>query len=265
MRRWKQTVRRFCYPSPVTRHPSLLLVILLVGCAIPQVPYRTVYEDPVNFVRLEIDAAVLPEWPPSAHSHPATISEEDMARILKNMVVQENRITLQKWIQGEAPRVPAFREVEIAILAPKLSSALAEARPNERVTYYLSRPQTSIKRVITTGGLYVRGTELHFLLGNWQIVYGIPAYGMIYDRRYPMSPTAPKGFNLFYQQEAAVVKRESSLWDRLLANEKDELILDLTKVLPGQLVKPASQRIGVPTSSRARPPAAYASVASAIL
>jgi hypothetical protein len=234
----------------------LLAAAFAVGCAIPQVPYRTVYEDPVNFVRLELDTAVLPEWPPSAHSHPATISEQDMARILKSLLVQENRIKLQKWIQGEAPRVPAFKEEEIALLASKLSEALAQAQPNERVTYYLSRPQTSIKRVITTGGLYVRGTELHFLLGNWQIVYGIPAYGMIYDRRYPMSPTAPKGFNLFYEQESAVVKHESSLWDRLLANEKDELILDLTKVLPGQLVIPAAQRTMGSIPSLPLPPAA---------
>jgi hypothetical protein len=232
------------------------LAAFAAGCAIPQVPYRTVYEDPINFVRLELDTAVLPEWPPSAHSHPTTISEGDMARILKGLVVQENRIKVQKWIQGEAPRVPAFREEEIALLALKLTEALAQAQPNERITYYLSRPQTSIKRVITTGGLYMRGTELHLLLGNWQIVYGIPAYGMIYDRRYPMSPTAPKGFNLFYEQEAAVMKRGSSLWDRLLANEKDELILDLTKVLPGQLVMPPSQRIKGSISSLAFPPAA---------
>ena len=28
---------------------------------------------------------------------------------------------------------------------------------------------------------------------GWQTLYGIPAYGMIYDRRYPMNPIISKG------------------------------------------------------------------------
>lgn len=215
------------------RSAQLSALLLLAACAIPQVPSRTVYEDPTNFVRLEIDSTVLPEWPPSAHSHPASISVEEMASVLRQLKVQEHRAALQRMIQGDAPRVPAFSEEEIALLAPRLSEALAQAKPNERVTFYVSYPQTSIKRVITTGGLYVRGTELHFILGNWRIVYGIPAYGMIYDRRYPMSPTAAKGFDLFFEQDAAVLHQKSSIWDRLLANEKDELVIDLSRVFPG--------------------------------
>ena len=55
--------------------------------------------------------------------------------------------------------------------------------------------------------MYVHGTELHVLLGNWQIVYGIPTYGMIYDRRYPMRPTAAKGFDLYFEPSEAVVRQ----------------------------------------------------------
>ena len=47
-----------------------LLCVLFVGCAIPLMPYRSVYEDPINYVRLERDETVLPEWLPSAHAHP---------------------------------------------------------------------------------------------------------------------------------------------------------------------------------------------------
>ena len=50
---------------------SLSALLWLAGCAIPQVPYRTIYEDPVNYVRLEEDEGVLPEWPPRHHAHPA--------------------------------------------------------------------------------------------------------------------------------------------------------------------------------------------------
>jgi hypothetical protein len=89
--------------------------------------------------------------------------------------------------------------------------------------------------VITTGGLYVRDSEMHMLLGNWQIVYGIPTYGMIYDRRYPMRPTAAKGFDLFFQPADAVIIQNSSFLDILLANNKDELVIDIDR-LPAAVV-----------------------------
>jgi hypothetical protein len=135
-------------------------------------------------------------------------------------------------MRGESPLVPAFTDEELALLSVRISEALAEAKDNERVTFYLSQPQTFARRIITTGGLYVHGAELHILLGNWRIIYGIPAYGMIYDRRYPMRPTAAKGFDLIFQPSEAVIPMKSSLLDGILANAKDELIIDLTKLDP---------------------------------
>jgi hypothetical protein len=212
-----------------------LSFIVLAGCAIPMVPYRAVYEDPVNYVRLEVDDSVLPEWPPSAHAHPKTMPVEDVARILGGISVKEHQIWLQKWLQGEAPLIPAFRPEELALLSQQIAEAFALARPDERVTFYLSQPQTSVKRIITTGGVYLQGTELHFILGNWQIVYGIPTYGMIYDRRYPMRPTAAKGFYLFFDPGEATITQRHSLWDTLLANTNDELVIDLTKTGSGPI------------------------------
>jgi len=212
---------------------QLSALLFLSACAIPLVPYRAVYEDPVNYVRLEVDDSVLPEWPPSAHAHPKVMPAEEVARILGNISVKEHQIWLQKWLQGEAPLIPAFRPEELSLLSQQIVEALALAQPDERVTFYLSQPRTSAKRVITTGGLYVHGTELHFILGNWQIVYGIPTYGMIYDRRYPMRPTAAKGFYLFFDPSEATITQRHSLWDTLLANTDDELVIDLTKTVSG--------------------------------
>ncbi len=211
------------------------VVLLFTGCAIPMVPYRAVYEDPVNYVRLEVDDSVLPEWPPSAHAHPKAMRAEDVARILGGISVKEHRIWLQKWLQGEAPLMPAFRPEELALLSQQIAEAFALARPDERVTFYLSQPQTSVKRIITSGGVYLHGTELHFILGNWQILYGIPTYGMIYDRRYPMRPTAAKGFYLFFDPSEATITQRHSLWDTLLANTSDELVIDLTKTVSGPI------------------------------
>jgi hypothetical protein len=214
---------------------NALVCALFAGCAIPHIPYRAVYEDPVNYVRLEVDDSVLPEWPPSAHTHPKAISSEEVARLLRGISVQEHRTWIQKRLQGEAPLIPAFRPEELALLSHQIAAAFALVQPDERVTFYLSQPQTSVKRVITTGGLYIHGTELHFIMGNWQVVYGIPTYGMIYDRRYPMRPTAPKGFNLFFDPGEATITQRHSLWDTLLANTQDELVIDLTKTVSGPI------------------------------
>lgn len=204
--------------------------VLLVGCAVPHIPSRIVYEDPVNYVRLEEDDDVLAEWPPTHHAHPFTIEPGKIRTILAGMKVQEHRTAPQRWFLGESPVVPAFTDEEITLLSAQLAGALAEATYHERVTFYLSQPQTFARRIITTGGLYIHGTELHFLLGNWRIIYGIPAYGMIYDRRYPMRPTAAKGFDLLFQPAEAVIPLRNSLLDGIFANAKDELVVDLTKL-----------------------------------
>lgn len=208
----------------------LSALVLLAGCAIPHVPSRIVYEDPVNYVRLEEDKTVLPEWPQGHFSHPAVLEKELLRTVLSSLKVQEHRIPPQRWLQGEAPLVPVFTEEELALLSTQLVDALAQAQYNERVTFYLSQPLTFMRRTITSGGIYVRGNELHLLLGNWRIIYGVPAYGMIYDRRYPMRPTAAKGFNLFFEPGDAVIAQDSSFLDDLLANTKDELVIDLGKV-----------------------------------
>jgi hypothetical protein len=218
------------FASRVTRHLSLLVLLLLGACAIPQVPARIVYEDPVNFVRLEEDASVLPEWPPGHHAHPAVMSPDLLRTILSGLRIREHRVTLQRWFQGEAPLVPAFSDEEVALLSVQISEALAEAQYNERVTFYLSQPQTSAKRIVTSGGLYVQDSTMHVLLGNWQVVYGIPTYGMIYDRRYPMRPTAAKGFDLLFRQPDAAKSVKGSWIDSAVANSTDELVIDLTKV-----------------------------------
>ncbi len=224
----REHLRSVCQSLALT----LASAVLFFGCAIPQVPSRTIYEDPVNYVRLEEDRSYLVEWPPSHNSHPAALGPEVLRPLLQGLVIQEHRIWLQKWIAGDAPFQAAFQEQEIALLSAQLAEALTQAKPNERVAFYLSEPQASTKRVVTSGGLYMKGTELHLILGNWQIVYGIPTYGMIYDRRYPMRPTAAKGFDLFFQPHEAMRRTQSSWIDGVLANGADEVVIDLSKLPP---------------------------------
>jgi hypothetical protein len=45
-----------------------------------------------------------------------------------------------------------------------------------------------------------------------------------------MRPTGPKGFHLYFDDGAAVVEQRPSWIDILLGLEKDELIIDLSRV-----------------------------------
>ena len=209
---------------------------LLVGCSVPHTLSRTIYEDPANFVRVENDPTVFPELPHTLHSHPASITADQMAKILAGFKVKEHRVRLHLMIAGEAAKEPVFRDQEIRLLATYLSEALASVGPSERVTFYLSQPQTSIKREITTGGIYMRDGQLHFILGNYRFPYGIPAYGMVYDRRYPTRPIAAKGFDLFFEPADVVIAQESTLWDQLLGRVRDEMVIDLQSLFRSRIM-----------------------------
>ena len=206
------------------------------ACAVPHNVSRVIYEDPANFVRVENDPTVFMELPHTLHSHPVSITPEQMSGILARFKVRDHRVPLQVYFSGEAAKERVFRDEDVALLAPRLSEALARAEPTERVTYYLSQPQSSIKREITTGGLYVRDSHLHFSLGNYRVIYGIPAYGMVYDRRYPTRPTSAKGFDLFFEPAEAIIPRQYSLWDQLMGRVKDEMVIDLQRLLKTQSV-----------------------------
>ena len=212
---------------------SLTLALTLTcfsACAEPHVPSRIVYEDPTNFVRVEADHRVLADRPETRHTHPATVDADTMAVILKGVHVREHRLRVHIWMSGEAEREPAFTDEEIELLASKLSDALGKATPQERVTYYLSYPQTSVKRQITSGGLYVQHRELHFTLSNHRDIYGIPAYGMVYDRRYPVLPIVPKGFDVLFEPVTALVPKQFSVWDAVWGLEQDDIVIDLNKL-----------------------------------
>ena len=227
---------RYC-PCVVSRLTSyVFVVVLLAGCAVPHVTSRVVYEDPTNFVRLEVDHRVLPDRLETRHAHPVAIGTDDMTAILKGLSVRDHRLWVHVWISGQADFEPAFTESDIELLAEKLADALAKATPEERVTYYLSTPQTSVKRLITSGGLYMQGSELHFTLSNHREIYGIPAHGMVYDRRYPVLPIAPKDFEVYFDPRHAVVPRSFSLWDAIWGLEKDDVVIDLNRLRPAKSV-----------------------------
>jgi hypothetical protein len=62
---------------------------------------------------------------------------------------------------------------------------------------------------------------------------------MVYDRRYPVLPIAPKDFEVFFDPVHAVLPKKFSLWDAIWGLEKDDVVIDLNKLRPAKSVASA--------------------------
>jgi hypothetical protein len=87
--------------------------------------------------------------------------------LLNHIYVQPQRKFLSF---GTAPSVPtvAFNEDERRYLAKYLSQGLSQARPDERVVFYLSRLREPGLTEIDSGGVFIEDGQLHFVMANYR-------------------------------------------------------------------------------------------------
>src|SRR5690606_3227266 len=102
----------------------------------------------------------------SGHQHPADISSEQMAKVLGGLRVVPRTGFIGSLITGQAQAKPAFASIEIQALAPRLSRALAEAKPDELVTFYRRFSDAGTGLAITSGGMFVQDGYLVVVLAN---------------------------------------------------------------------------------------------------
>jgi hypothetical protein len=141
-------------------------LLILGGCASGPIPTLTIYETPQSFVRLETDPSLNQG---TGHSHPAQISTERIAAVLRGIVVQEPLTRLPFYDDLSVPRRhPAFNESAIEFWSPLLHLALGKATPDEVVTFYQSQPLSGMRREVTSGGIFLNGEELHIVLSNYR-------------------------------------------------------------------------------------------------
>lgn len=221
-------MRRFCV---------IVVLSMLAACAVPHIPAYVVYEEPGLFVRLEFAKSAQYERPETWNDHPAVVSIDQMKRVLHGLRVREHRASsvapVLNWLLDEPQVLPAFGEKEITVLAPELVNALAVAVPEEMVTFYVSTPLNSSTREVSSGGMYVANGNLHVILSNHKSVYGVPAFGLIYDRRHPTYSLVPRGFDLDFVDPDVVVKIQTTFFDRLIGHVSDEeIILNLDGIPP---------------------------------
>lgn len=124
---------------------------------------RLAYQDQTTMVQLRNDPQA-----GSGHSHPSTVTVERMTQVLRGVRVQRRGDPILSLVTGKSEELPAFSSAEIQILAAALSQALAVASPYEMVTFYRRNSEGNGGVGSTSGGLFMEGHQLYFVLANFR-------------------------------------------------------------------------------------------------
>lgn len=221
--------------------PTLVLVnvILLIGltsCQNRQFPTLSVYESPTRFVRLEADPAVSPG---AGHSHPVSLTTDEMAAVLSGLMIEEpSRIVSFLDTNPGPPRHPAFNEAEARFFSPLLAKGLGLATPEEVVTFYQTHQETAIIRKVTSGGMFVNGEELHIVLSNYRSSTHYASDPGVDDttddRLTPMRSIAPQVVGLNFEPSSARVASQTSGLASIFDHDRREIVVLFRKLAPAK-------------------------------
>jgi hypothetical protein len=171
-----------CTQSLSSKLPLRLLLLsclslMIVGCAgsRPAVP---IHEAPLGAVFLETVSDKSFQA-----SHPIKLSETTVADVLRGVHTKEKTGLLL--LLGKALKstnlndIRTFSEDDIAFLTPHITSALAQATPNQRVGFrihstpgFSQQPKVDQNRETTSGYLFADGLSLHFTLAQYRYYPG---------------------------------------------------------------------------------------------
>jgi hypothetical protein len=225
-------------------------VELIGACSPRQFTTITIYDDPTTYVRLEFDRTVKKG---TERSHPISLTPEQIASILDGVRIEEPIALVRGDIlqRDPVPLIhPAFSDKDIAFFAPLLTLALSKATPEEVVTFYQTRKTSALTREVTSGGLFVRGDELHLILANFQSPTHYMADAGVADtqddRFTPMQSLAPQRVRLDFEPHSAKQERPVGGLEAIFQRDHRELIV-LYKQLPSHpRAQPSAQPGAVP-------------------
>lgn len=186
-------------------------------------------EEADRFVRLQAVTADGRTGSSLRFTHPVDLSPEDWRSILTTLRIQRQAEGLLLPIP-QGPVLPAFTEEDIAYLSVTLSKAFAQAQPDEWVVFGLSRPTAQGLTAVTTGGWYLDGPSLHFVLANYRKVVTMPGTRRLLWER-PLRSDAGPSYDLVPANHQALVPDVSS---SLLANAPSELTIAYQALLLGE-------------------------------
>ncbi len=218
---------------------GIALILGFTACQNRPFLTETIYEDQSLFVRLAVDQSV-----GRGHSHPASITTEEMTTVLSSIMVEEPGSLMPSvpfpGKDKEFPLHPAFRTEEIALLAPLLAKGLNTARPEEVVTFYWITQQPAPIERVTSGGVFINGDHLHFLLSNYRSPTRYPpdaeTMQSLDGRSTPLQPLVPQETLLTFSPITALVPREQGFLKNPFKSKRQEIVI-LFKKLAGDTAR----------------------------
>ena len=108
-------------------------------------------------------------------AHPITLAADTMARVLRGVVVKEDRGLLGYLVASKPEAVRVFRDEDVEYLAPLLVEGLTRAASDQQVGFRLV--QTGAPAESTKGSLYVYGRSLYLTLPWLSAVHQVRAGG----------------------------------------------------------------------------------------
>jgi hypothetical protein len=167
-----------------------------------------------------------------SHSHPANITTDEMTAVLSGVIIEEPTSLTQSLpflSKNEEPRHPAFSAAEIEFLSPLLVQGLEAAKPEEVVTFYRIVQQPGSGEHVTSGGVFINGDKLHFILSNYRSPTRYPpdAETMRYvdGRSTPLQPIVPQETKLDFQPAHAVVPRRQGVLKNPFRPNRREIVV----------------------------------------
>ena len=182
-----------------------------------------------------------PDPDSTVNTHPVSLTPTEVGTLLRGVRSWERRNAIHRLFSGPADRRRTFRDEEIAILAPPLSKALAQASPSERVYFHLSHPTDQGNEETTTGWASVRGPLLHLSLSEAHDQHGPGPDISKYERQLPNVPEASADFDVTFEPEEYLAKVRSA--GKLFASDqREELQIRYQDALASMPAHPGLER-----------------------
>ena len=155
------------FHSIITSTPFCLLsLILTIGnlssCALFD-HGRSVYDREGIRIGIEADPSVAPSSQEGVNNHPMDLTPTELELLLQVIQVSGYSGTMVGLITKPEP-VPLFTPKELSVISGHLATAFREAKPTERVSFSLPKPDVTYSEDRTVGFLFFRGRYLHVVL-----------------------------------------------------------------------------------------------------
>ncbi|BFU92337.1 MAG: hypothetical protein NTAFB01_35240 [Nitrospira sp.] len=144
--------------------PLILAVGNLSGCTLFD-HGRSVYDREGIRIGIEADPSVRPSSQTVLNNHPMDLTPIELESLLQVIQVSGYSGTMVGLITKPEP-VPLFTPKELSTISGHLAAAFREAKPTERVSFSLPKPDVTYSEDRTVGFLFFRGRYLHVVLAD---------------------------------------------------------------------------------------------------